>query len=551
MAKFNIPKSPSRSIVQMSYFQGCDFTNSPANVDEYKSPNCVNMVRDVPGKVRKSMGWHTVANYPDRINGSFYLRSNDEQLIHSGDKIYHNNVLLYEGANDARSKSWQFDNKLYIVDGKELLVHWCEKAEEGGTYGSHDEEAHGDTHSASIKLKENDSVFFSAEYIIERVEVTWDGGSETIEPNDTEFEFTSTNAELTEYAFEIVFEPKSEIKTKSVDGRFTYDSDGYLSVRIVSSNGDYVIRKEVDKDGKEQYFSEEKDTSGEYLYTDDSGIAKKCTFSLGRIEFRKFDYDRFSASKTVTKTLSLGEVPGSFCNVYSHVDMRSISYVDSKGVKHTIPNTRDFDIKETGDIKLTYTISGADTVTYEYYEMREIDTSEQYDVYYKTGDRGILNYTVGRKPIDGFIDNLDGEYVENDGYKRVTKKVAEDAYVPTVTIAKKPSGGGQAHEPLNLIQPAFIEKFYGEANVKDFHLSFEGLDEHTLVVKLLNKDGEWIEKEEGKDFTVNRETGVVTFTTAPGVSPLDGEDNVSIQAWRTVEGYADRINKCTIQHCLV
>lgn len=46
-------------------------------------------------------------------------------------------------------------------------------------------------------------------------------------------------------------------------------------------------------------------------------------------------------------------------------------------------------------------------------------------------------------------------------------------------------------------------------------------------------------KTEGTDFTVNRETGAVTFLTVPGKSPLNGEDNVKITAYRTVEGYAD------------
>ena len=47
-------------------------------------------------------------------------------------------------------------------------------------------------------------------------------------------------------------------------------------------------------------------------------------------------------------------------------------------------------------------------------------------------------------------------------------------------------------------------------------------------------------------FTVNRTAGTVTFTTAPGVSPVAGQDNVKITASHTVEGYADRVNKCRL-----
>ena len=66
---FPIPESPSRSVLTISNFLGADFTNSPAAVDESRSPNCVNMIRDVPGKVRKCMGYHTIETYSGKING--------------------------------------------------------------------------------------------------------------------------------------------------------------------------------------------------------------------------------------------------------------------------------------------------------------------------------------------------------------------------------------------------------------------------------------------------------------------------------------------------
>ena len=36
--------------------------------------------------------------------------------------MYHNGEVKYSDANNARSRSWQFDDKVYIVDGKKLLV---------------------------------------------------------------------------------------------------------------------------------------------------------------------------------------------------------------------------------------------------------------------------------------------------------------------------------------------------------------------------------------------------------------------------------------------
>ena len=49
---------------------------------------------------------------------------------------------------------------------------------------------------------------------------------------------------------------------------------------------------------------------------------------------------------------------------------------------------------------------------------------------------------------------------------------------------------------------------------------------------------------EGAGFSVDRVNGIVHFDSPPGKTPLNGEDNVKIKAYRTVEGYADRINKC-------
>ena len=252
--KFSIPSSPSRSVLTISTFLGADFTNSPAAVSENQSPNCKNMIRDVPGKVRKCMGYKKIAEYDDQINGYHYIRGEQYGLVHAGTKIYYNGVVKYSDANNARSRSWQFDNKLYIVDGKKLLV--------------------------------------------------WDG---------------------------------AEVKPAS-----------------------------------------------------------------------------------------------------------------------------------------------------------------------------------------------------------------EYAKIPTVTIAKAPNGGGTSYEDLNLIQPGFTELFAGTEGDTAYHMTFGGLDDTTVKAYILDSSGSWAEKTENTDFTVDRENGIINFTAAPGKSPVTGEDNVKITAYRTVSGYADRINKCCI-----
>jgi hypothetical protein len=45
---------------------------------------------------------------------------------------------------------------------------------------------------------------------------------------------------------------------------------------------------------------------------------------------------------------------------------------------------------------------------------------------------------------------------------------------------------------------------------------------------------------------VDYTSGKISFKAAPGAPLTDGQDNVSVQFHKTVAGYADRINKCTI-----
>ena len=234
-------------------FLGVDFSNSPANIDDNKSPNAVNLIRDVPGKVRKRMGYEVIKDYGQgNINGYHTRRGDNKAIVHVGTNMYMGDVIVYEGANDAISRSWQFNDNLYIIDGKKMLQY----------------------------------------------------------------------------------------------------------------------------DGK----------------------------SL-----------------------------------------------------HTCESV---------------------------------------------------------------------------------------AYIPTITIAKAPGGGGTQYEALNLIQPAFIELFLSDGTSTSYQLTFGELDNTPVKVWFLDSNANWVEKKEGTDFTVNRPAGTINFTTAPEKSPLTGEDNVKIQAYRTVEGYADRINRC-------
>ena len=275
MARFNVPSSPARSVVKIETFKGVDLNSSPSNVETCRSPNAPNMMRDVPGKVRKRQGYEKTAAYGGRINGVHILKDieagEEKELIHAGDKLYLDGAVIYEGMADERSVGRQFYGKLFIFDGKKALCY-----------------------------------------------------------------------------------------------------------------GEFEEKEAAAAEGEEK------------------------------------------------------------------------------------PKV---------------------------WEVRALE---------------------------------------------------DEAYIPTVIISRNPTGGGTTLEPLNLIGRKWKESFLSDGTTKVYQLTTDKLDADAVEVRIMTKEGEWTDKKEGTDFTVDREKGNVTFTTAPGASPVTGFDNVEITAAKTREGYADKINKCRI-----
>lgn len=127
MSRFNIPDPPSRRVLTIDEFYGVDLHNAPNNVDVHRSPSAPNMIRDVPGKVRKRMGYYKTGEFYGCINGVFFI--DGIKVVHAGTKLYADNTVIYSGMNDTRSFAVVFDKRLYIFDGKTAIV-----------YGSFDDE---------------------------------------------------------------------------------------------------------------------------------------------------------------------------------------------------------------------------------------------------------------------------------------------------------------------------------------------------------------------------------------------------------------------------
>ena len=119
--RINVPSAPTRRVLTTDKFYGTDMHNAPDGVSIHRSPNALNMIRDVPGSVRKRMGFEQIKKYDGRINGALFFDNN--RLIHAGTRLYIGDEILYSDMNDSLSYGVVFENRLYIFDGKEALVY--------------------------------------------------------------------------------------------------------------------------------------------------------------------------------------------------------------------------------------------------------------------------------------------------------------------------------------------------------------------------------------------------------------------------------------------
>lgn len=130
-----------------------------------------------------------------------------------------------------------------------------------------------------------------------------------------------------------------------------------------------------------------------------------------------------------------------------------------------------------------------------------------------------------------------GGFYSYDGTeaKRVS---ASGAYVPTTTITRSPSGGGVSYEAVNLLTPYRKNAF--QTDGKSVKFTLDGEIDASGAVRA------WVWGEEVTDFTLDRAAGTIAFPSAPAAPDAGASDGLVVQFPHTVEGYADRIDKCTI-----
>lgn len=136
-----------------------------------------------------------------------------------------------------------------------------------------------------------------------------------------------------------------------------------------------------------------------------------------------------------------------------------------------------------------------------------------------------------------YVYILDGiNYLRFDGNELIN--VIDIAYIPTTTISRAPSGGGEILEDVNLLQPKRKNEFVGDGTSTEYFLDSTGITSVNRVV---------VDDKDVTDYTVDLVLGKVTFKTAPSkpTGVKDGVSNVMIEFSKPVDDYAERILNCT------
>lgn len=130
---------------------------------------------------------------------------------------------------------------------------------------------------------------------------------------------------------------------------------------------------------------------------------------------------------------------------------------------------------------------------------------------------------------------LDGaNYLVYDG---ILKSVRDDnSYIPTTSISRNPSGGGELYEDVNLLSSYRKNSFLSDGTSINYYLDAKDIDEVTNIL---------VNDKEVTEYDVDLFQGMITFKNAPEKPNLSGVDNVIITFKKVVDDYVDRIEKCT------
>lgn len=176
--------------------------------------------------------------------------------------------------------------------------------------------------------------------------------------------------------------------------------------------------------------------------------------------------------------------------------------------------------------------------------------SKNADFYYFsdefTGDGSRTRFTLSKaaNEITATVGGTAAEVALENGNEAVFTNAPADSAAIVITGKVEQEAGGSGNEDFNLLGECWKESFLcSEGTEKVFTLSQKNID-RIAKVEVMNDSGEWAEKAEGTDYTVDKAAGKVTFAAAVGKTPVEGRDNVIITAKKCNPEQKAKINGC-------
>ncbi len=114
-------------------------------------------------------------------------------------------------------------------------------------------------------------------------------------------------------------------------------------------------------------------------------------------------------------------------------------------------------------------------------------------------------------------------------------------YAPTTSIGRRPAGGGTTYEDVNMLTGIRVNTFLADGTSTEFYLDAKSIDTDFQPIVSVNDEVLDI-----ADYTVDTTNGKIIFAEAPKEPLTDGQDNVSVKFRKTIAGYRNRINNCTL-----
>ena len=159
------------------------------------------------------------------------------------------------------------------------------------------------------------------------------------------------------------------------------------------------------------------------------------------------------------------------------------------------------------------------------------------------GTKTVLYTGLNPKQSNAFIYNNIWYFKDGIHYLQYDGKIIGEVvgYAPTTSIGRKPSGGGTQYEDINMLTGVRVNTFLADGESKEYYLDAQGIDTDFQPFVMIN------DKEvEETAYTVDTTSGKIIFNTAPEAPLTAGQDNVSVKFRKTIAGYRNRIDNCTL-----